>query len=125
MSVIQPYLANALMNHIFRQTAFTMPSHAALALFVGAVEVTGGGYARQDMIGTSPWNPPSSGLITNTGLISFPAATTAWGQVDHFGFYDALTGGNLLWYDILQTARIVNPGDVFEFAIAQIQLQQQ
>lgn len=122
MSVIQPYLANALLNHIFRATAYTMPSHCAIALFTGNIEVSGGAYARQDTIGTSAWTSPSSGLISNTGLISFPTATAAWGIVDHFGLYDAVTGGNLLWYDALTSARTINVGDVFELAVGEGQL---
>jgi hypothetical protein len=123
MSVIQPFLSSALINHIFRASAYTMPTHLGVALFVGAVEVTGGAYARQDTIGSTKWSAPVSGLTQNSLAIIYPTATAAWGVVDHYGIYDQVTAGNLLIFDALTVSRTINIGDIFEFAPGQLQIQ--
>jgi hypothetical protein len=105
------YAAGGLLAHIAgRQAIFAEPT-AHLALFTtapsndsgaGAVEVSGGSYAR---VATSAgsWNaataPPP--LIANAAAITFPTATADWGTVVAAGLYDAATGGNLLFWDWL------------------------
>lgn len=76
----------------------------------GAVEVSGGSYARQP---TSPssWNTPNASVgsepsvtpayINNAQAITFPIATADWGTVVAFGLFDAVTAGNLLTWDWL------------------------
>src|SRR5579863_4856504 len=122
MSVAQPYLSNALINHIFRGTAYSMPSHLGLALFTGSVECTGSGYVRVDVIGSGNWTVPSTGSTLNVAVIPFAPATGPWGIIDHYGIYDALTGGNFLIYDALQLSRQVNSGDIFEFPASQLEI---
>jgi hypothetical protein len=122
MTVAQPYLANALMNHIFRASAYSMPTTLGLALFTGTVECTGGAYARVNVIGSSNWTAPVNGAILNVNAIDFAAATSPWGIIDHYGLFDALTGGDLLIYDALQLSRQVNQGDIFNFPANQLEL---
>jgi hypothetical protein len=122
MTVAQPYLANALCNHIFRGSAYSMPTTLGLALFTGSVECTGAGYARVNVIGSGNWTNPVNGNVLNVSIIAFAAATGPWGIIDHYGLYDALTSGNLLIYDLLQTSRQVNQGDTFEFPASQLEV---
>ena len=50
--------------------------------------------------GTEPSVTPAS--ITNgSATITFPQATASWGTVTSWGLYDAVTSGNLLWWDYL------------------------
>lgn len=103
--------AGGLLTHIAGRTAIFAKPAAYVALFStaptaddgsGAVEVSGGGYAR---VATSAatWGaaaaPPP--LIANTQAIVFPAATANWGTIVAAGLYDAASGGNLLFWDWL------------------------
>ena len=76
----------------------------------GAVEVSGGSYARVATSGAT-WATPtaSSGsepavtaaFTANASTITFPAAPANWGTAVAFGLFDAPTGGNLLAWDYL------------------------
>lgn len=117
MSAIQPYLANALFNHVLRGIAYTSPSNVYAALFVGGIEVSGGGYARQPVHGSTAWSSPINGAGTNSDQLPFGPASSPWGTVDSVGLFDASTGGNLLIYGPLLTTKIVGLNDTFDFAI--------
>jgi hypothetical protein len=76
----------------------------------GAVEVSGGAYARVATSG-STWATPTAsngsepatvaGYTTNAATITFPTSTASWGTVVAFGLFDASTGGNLLAWDYI------------------------
>jgi len=76
----------------------------------GAVEVTGGAYARVATSGATWATPTASsgsepavtaGFTTNAATITFPTSTASWGTVVAFGLFDASTGGNLLAWDYI------------------------
>ncbi len=89
----------------------------------GGTEVTGGSYARvavssalANWAGTqaaasTTASSGTSGTTSNNGAITFPAPTANWGSVTHWAIYDASTGGNMLIYAALNTAKTVNNGD--------------
>lgn len=87
----------------------------------GGTEVSGGSYAR---VAVAPldanWTGASatSGLTDNAAVITFPVASASWGTVTHVAFFDALTGGNMLFWGALTTSKAVGSGDTFSFAIA-------
>lgn len=118
MSAIQPYLANALFNHMFRGSSYTMPTDTLVALFTGAIEVAGGSYVRQSCHGSGNWTSPINGAGTNVNPVTFPVATTPWGTVDHYGLFDQ--SGNLLVYDVLLVSKVVGTGDQFIVAAGQL-----
>lgn len=103
--------AGNLLQHLVGYSAiFTEPT-AYVALFTtaptaddgtGAVEVSGGSYARQ-ATSVATWTAASAPppLITNGAAIVFPTATADWGTVIAGGLYDAASGGNLLIWDWL------------------------
>jgi len=115
------YLENKLIDHLFRGTPFTAPSTLYVALFTaapgeagGGTEVSGGSYARVGVANSATeWDAPVGGNATtaNTNAITFPAPTADWGQVTHWGIFDAATGGNLLIYAALNTPKTINNGD--------------
>jgi hypothetical protein len=88
--------------------SFIPPTEIYVALFTTAptdeytssvptgVEVSGGSYQRQQITFTTPSGEPAS--MSNNSVVSFPQATAAWGVVVAFGFMDALTGGNLIYW---------------------------
>ena len=72
----------------------------------------GGGVGGTDVITFSAFAPATGssgsnalilpGGITNSGaIVTFPQATLSWGTVLAFAGYDAVTSGNLLWWDWL------------------------
>lgn len=124
MSSFSDYLENAVLNHVFRNTALSAPATVYLALFTaapsdagGGTEVTGGGYARQSIA----FGAPAGGVITNSAAKTFTASGAAYGTVTHIGIFDASTGGNMLaWSPI--TSAVVGDGDSITFAIGAVQL---
>jgi hypothetical protein len=129
MAAMSDYLENKLVDHVLRNTSFTMPTTIYVALFTaapsdsgGGTEVTGGSYARVQVgPGVADWkstNGTTSGASSGTGgqtmnasAITFATPTANWGTITHFGIFDALTTGNLLFHGALTTSKTVNNGD--------------
>lgn len=116
------YLERKLLDHAFRNVAYTQPTTVYVALFTtvpagdgtGGTEVSGGSYARQAIAFTAAsGGAPAS--IPNTSLIQFPTATGNWGTIVGAGIYDASTGGNLLEMGPLTASKTVGTGDSFAF----------
>lgn len=126
---ISDYLANKLLDFAFRNQAFTKPD-TYIGLTTATIsdsntgstvtEVSGGSYARKQVNingGSSPtWNLATSGLVDNTHAITFVEATASWGTIVASFIADALTGGNLLFYDNDVTDTGVDEFDTVEFA---------
>lgn len=114
MAALSTYLENALLNATLRNVTFTSPTTVYLALYTTnptqadtGTEVTGGSYARAAIV----FGAASGGICTNTNVItiaSMPATT-----VTYLGIRTASTGGNLLYYGALTTAKTLNAGDSF------------
>ena len=126
MAAISTYLANKLLDHTLRNVAYTPPSTVYLALYTSTpgagdtgTEVSGGGYARQ-AVTFSPASGGSGGQVVNSADVVFPVATASWGTITHVGVRDAATGGNLLYYAALSTAKTIAAGDQIKFPAGQI-----
>ena len=123
---LSTYAANAILDHLFSVTAFTMPANVYVALFTDSntaaqrdagtvTEVSGNGYARVELLAASLEAAASSRAIQTDADITFAAASGgAWGTITAIGIYDASTLGNLLWWSALTTSKTVNDGDIFE-----------
>ena len=119
MSGFTDYLEDALLKHVFTNTAYTSPTTVYAALFTvapsdtgGGTEVSGGAYARQSMA----FSVSGTGtLATNSAAVEYPTATADYGTVVAVGIFDAATSGNLLAYANLTTSKTVSSGDVFRF----------
>ena len=90
----------------------------------GGTEVTGGAYARQAYAKNSTnWGSSAAGsagnpaTIQNEVAITFPEATANWGTVKGWGYFDAATTGNLLFFAALDTDKAVDNGDTAKFAV--------
>lgn len=114
MPNLSTYAKGELIKHYFRTGATTKPTAIYIALFVGAVEVTGGGYARV-AYGPSDttWTDQTAGngRTSNIGDIIFPAPSAAWGLISGFKIMDAAIGGNILVSGNLAAAKTVNATD--------------
>ena len=119
MSGFTDYLEDALLKHVFTNTAYTSPTTVYAALFTvapsdtgGGTEVSGGAYARQSMA----FSVSGTGtLATNSAAVEYPTATADYGTVVAVGIFDASTSGNLLAYANLTVSKTVSSGDVFRF----------
>lgn len=137
MSAASNYTENNVINALLRGVAFPLPAKTYLALHTanpgetGANEVTTAAwpsYVRKDAeaggaIGTG-WSAPSDGTTTNTKQILYPPHNGASAvTITHFSIWDAATNGNMLCYAALNTARTLQPGDVFVFDIGSLTIQ--
>lgn len=119
------FLEAALLDHVFKNTAiFTtlatvyVSLHTADPTDSGSNEVTGGSYARKS-VAAAGWTRTAS-QIANNAAITFVEATAGWGTITHFGIWSAVSGGNFLYYAPLNTQRLINSGDIAEFAASQL-----
>ncbi len=102
----------------------TAPTTDASASYTGT-EVSGGSYARVT-VASSGWSALSGGSttpaqISNSGVITFATPSANWGTVLAVGIFDALTTGNLLWWNTI-TSQSINTGVVASFAIGALVL---
>lgn len=123
------YLANKMIDLLFRAQAFTWPATAYLGLFTaaptnagGGTEVTGGAYARAtiasttaawsatDTPGSTSVSSGTTGRISNNATLTFPAPTANWGTVTHGALLDAATTGNMLFWGALATPKSILSG---------------
>jgi hypothetical protein len=123
------YLEEALMKHIFRNTALSCPANIYVALYTvaptdagGGTEVSGTAYARQAVNTTTGWSAPaatSGGYQTdNAAAIEFPVAGSDWTTIVAVGLLDANSpGGNLLFYGNLTSPQACGSGSQVKFAI--------
>jgi hypothetical protein len=112
------------LDMMFGNTGAYVPSATAwLALFTTpptdsttGVELNGGGYARVAIQhNTSIWPGATTGAKTNGTGFEFPTATTAWGNVSAFAFFDASVGGDMLVYGTASAVKNIASGDVCRF----------
>jgi hypothetical protein len=129
------YLETAILNLVFRNTAFTPPANVYVALHTAdptdaataGTEVTGNAYARVSVTTTGGWTAPvdsgTSKLTDNVNPITFPLPTPAgWGTLTHFSIWDAPTGGNMLVSAPLAAAKTINAGDTVQFAAGDLDI---
>jgi hypothetical protein len=123
------------LDNIFRSASLGLDAtNLWVGLFTAApsdsatgTEVTGGSYARVAVNRTGTgWNAATGALALtdNTGVITFPVATANWGTVTHFGIFDAVTAGNLLYWADLTTTKVINNGDSSNFAAGALDITQ-
>jgi len=128
MSGYSDYLEQAIVNHVLRNTAYASPTSIYVALFtadptdanVTTNEVGDSGYARQAAAFDAPH--ATEGYSANSGAITFPAIVDIQTIVTHVGVYDALTGGNLLFSQALNSSKTLEVNDVLSFGIGALKV---
>ena len=117
---VSDYLANKFIDLWFRAQAYTFPANAFFALFTtapsnagGGVEVNGPSYGRvstpfsllgfsgTQAAGSTVASNGTGGVISNNYSLAFATPGEAWNAVNSEGVFDALTGGNLLFWNLL------------------------
>lgn len=94
--------------------AVTRPTAWYIGLFTSnpgetgaGTEVSGGSYAREAATFTVSGN-----LATTASVVEFPTATASWGTITHGAVLDAASGGNMIAYGALTTAKAIATGDI-------------
>jgi hypothetical protein len=123
------YLELKLLDLVFGAVAFTAPTPIFVGLSTTTItdaganitEPSGNAYARVSVTNNATnWPAASAGSKSNGVAFTFPAATGAWGTITDFFISDASSGGNILAYGVLTTAKAINNGDTASFAIGDI-----
>lgn len=108
---ISTYLAHALLNLMFRDTAYTPPAtYVALTTATVAdgdtgstITEPGDTYARvlvnPNGGGAPAWSVVAAGALSNGALVQFATPEGSWGTIVAAGIVDAAAAGNLLTYD--------------------------
>jgi len=106
------YLDNKDIDHNLGTTTFTKPTAVYVGLFTTnptaagtGTEVTGGSYARQ----AGAFSAAAAGATANTSTLTWlnmPSCT-----ITHFAIYDAVSGGNMLYFNALGASQVVNVGN--------------
>jgi hypothetical protein len=138
MAAMSDTLEVALINHIFRGTAYTAPATLGVALATATIsdtdttlagkEVSGSNaYARVAVVSnTSNWTAAvTNGTTSNVNAIVFPTATGDWGTITHVAICDSTTtqAGNVLFYGALASNKIILNGDTFQFNANSVTIQ--
>lgn len=129
------YLANQLVDLIFRGLAFSWPATIYLAGYTvtptnagGGTEVAALDYSRVALVpsatslsgtqapGSTTASTGTGGVISNNAILAYPLATSAWGTVVAAAFLDAPSGGNLLLWGPLSAAKTVGTTAPLSFA---------
>lgn len=122
------YLANKLIDKLWRAQAFSWPATIYGGLFTvaptsagGGTEVAGGAYARRSIVpglttlastqGNTAASSGTAGRTYNLASLTYPVPTADWGAIVAEGLFDASTTGNLLFGKTLTTPKsVVNGG---------------
>lgn len=112
MSGFSNYLANQIIN----DTLVTPYASRYLALFmadptdanVTTNEASGAWYSRKP---TGAWASPTVGVSENLSAIQYNPVTGGQVTLTHWGIYDAVTSGNLLYSGAFTTAKTFNIDD--------------
>lgn len=128
MGGFSDYLELEVLDHLFGAQTYTAPATYYVALFTvaptdagGGTEVAGNNYSRVSSANnTTNWNTAASGATSNKVAITFPVASGSWGTVVAFGVFDAASGGNLIVWATLGTAKVVGAGQAAQFAAGQL-----
>lgn len=124
--------ANKVLDYNFGGTSYSVPGTLYFGLSTtaitidgtGATEPSGGAYARVAFTNNKTnWGTAASGALTNSTAITFAESTASWGTITHVFISDALTGGNIWWFDALSPTRTVATATTVLFAIGAVTVQ--
>jgi hypothetical protein len=128
MAGFSDFAENEILDHVFGNSAYTIPTTYYFALYTanptdagGGTEVSGGSYARVAVTNNTTNFPAASGGSKSNGTaVTFPTATANWGTVTSVGIFDASTAGNLIAWNTLTTSKTIDNGDTASFAASSL-----
>lgn len=125
--------ANKILEFNFGNRAYAVNSPVYVGLSTttinsdgtGATEPVGNAYARVAITnndGLAHWSGAATSVLSNAVAINFPESTGSWGTITYVFIADAITAGNILYYDVLSPSRAVAPNTTVYFAIGSLQI---
>ena len=123
MGSISDFLENELLDHIFN-VIYNRPTNLFLGLSTadptdtggGLAEPTDGAYTRVTM----SFGAAASRAVTQSSALTFPQATAAWGDLTHYGVFDAVSAGNMLAHGSLTVGKTVVSGNTPSVATGEV-----
>ena len=111
------YLEGKLVEHVLRNVPYTAPGTVYLGLFTASPgeagslvnEVATAEYHRQP----AAFGAHTDGVCLNTANIQYAPAASNWGAITHLALFDAVTGGNMLWYGPATLTITINTTDIY------------
>lgn len=124
---ISDFLEDALLDHVFENTAYTSPTALYVALSTadpldtgaGIAEPVGNGYARQS---EDNWDVASSRASENTDALVWTASGGDWGSITHWALFDHVSAGNMLAHGDFASARTISDGNSLNVAAGGIDI---
>lgn len=126
MSAASNYLENKVLDHVLGVVTYSPAATRYIGLFTNTstaastnlesgiitdeVSTSGTAYARKTVAFAASVN----GTSANSATVTFDAATANWGTVTHVAVMDAATGGNVLFWGAVTTAKTIEIGDTFQ-----------
>ncbi|MMZ58623.1 hypothetical protein D1872_206120 [compost metagenome] len=121
------YWKTACLNAALRGISFTPPAKLFIALYVSdptdadtGQEITGGGYARMQVVFSTPTIVARRAVTSNIADVAFPVATGDQGIAAFVGIRDAATGGNLIYHGAVKKPRTILENDLIRFLTGQL-----
>jgi hypothetical protein len=117
---ISNYAEDKLLKVVFNNTAFGAVANTYIKLHTGnpGEDCTSSPSAMTTRVAAT-WATAATGSVATNASVTFtsmPANET----ITHISVWDAVSGGNPLWYGALTTPRAVLIGDSIQFASGQI-----
>lgn len=129
------HFKNLIMGNTFgTDTSTPIPSAYYIGLSSTAPTAAGGNVTEPSSVGTgyarvqlTSLSAPVSGVISNTAAIQFPESLADWfpagSPATHYVIYDGATSGNLLMFNELTTARIIEINTIATIKASSLYLQ--
>lgn len=124
---ISRYLQQKLLGVTVLGTPFTSPATLGIALLTACssdgqlvTEVgTFDGYVRQPVAWGAIFDEATQSGVKNSAAVNYSVPTTNWGTITHMAIYDSLAagGGNQLFWGQLDSAKVIDSGNPFQFPI--------
>jgi hypothetical protein len=139
MSALSDSIENKLLDHSLGTASYTAPAAVYVGLFTSdpstgstsenleagimtnEVSGVGTGYLRQIVT----FDAASGGSATTSATVTFPTATADWGTITHVAVIDSLQTdsagqGEVIYYGLLDTAKIIETGDTFQITTSNL-----
>jgi len=123
------YLANAMLDHIFKGDAFSQPTNEYIALTIATIldadtgttiSEPGENYAR---ILHNTWHIAAAGASSNSGTVIFDKATGGtWGTITDIAICTALVTGQVLLHGAATISKEILISDIAKFTDGEIDL---
>lgn len=118
------YASNKILDESFGSTGFLPASSyyvglsttTILADGTGATEPVGNNYARVAISNNkTTFTTASNGSLATQIAVEFAESSGSWGTISHVFFADALSGGNIWFFEALSSPKIVQANTIVRF----------